>query len=915
MDDPTLLDRFAAHSRTPALRQLGRLVSRRSNPKLQWVTQNRMFLSFSVGRWGISFFSGLALLVAGLSPAFATGEEPLHQQIDEIIAAGIVAPPGERADDAEFLRRVYLDLTGTIPSAEEARAFLKNPAPDKRTKLIDELLVKPEHFQYLATTFDFWIMERRAETHVKSPGWKKFLTDSFAANKPYHHLVGEILAADGTDAKNREAARFYLDRLGEPNLITRDVGRLFFGQDLQCAQCHDHPNISDYLQRDYYGMFAFFGRTYLFQPDKKKPAVLAEKAIGGGDFKSVFTDVEATLLPQVLQSELVIPDPLFAPGEEFKVKPDPKDKKVQPIPKYSRRGQVVKAATESNNPAFNRNIANRLWAQMMGRGLVEPLDFHHASNPPSHPELLELLAMSFASMNYDVRAFLRELALTETYQRKFTMPVELTQQAAEVKAKLESLKAEDARRMEISQAAAQTLDQAKMAWNEARKVAVVPEAAFAAADKKRIAAATAMTKANDALKISKEAREKVVAKTVEGKTDPSLAKLEADVAAKQKATDAARKALDVAVSEAEKLKPPVDAEQKKVVIVTAELEVARNQYDEEKTAWKLAQRKLQDAVKLIEYADAVRESEPPIEKAEKLAMELADVKRDADARAKLAADLKTAADSAQEARSQLPDDDDLVLAAAVLGDRSIVAREKSENAAKALAAKSSEFATADSAAKKLRDKKDAALETLTDRWADAFAVGSFTQLTPEQLCLAMLQSTGEVDKYQVAGDADFTKKLAAQEAATAKTPAKPDPKKPIPVVLKEADRNQHVQDYVAAKIDAMTKRFISLFGGQAGLPQTDFFATADQALFFSNDGTLRSWLRPSGENLSGRLLKMEDAEAIAEELYLSILTRQPDPIELDAVKDYLQARGEKKSEAIQELGWALVSSVEFRFKH
>ncbi|NNE93735.1 MAG: DUF1553 domain-containing protein, partial [Verrucomicrobiales bacterium] len=353
----------------------------------------------------------------------------------------------------------------------------------------------------------------------------------------------------------------------------------------------------------------------------------------------------------------------------------------------------------------------------------------------------------------------------------------------------------------------------------------------------------------------------------------------------------------------------------KVAVVTATLEAARKKYDEEKTAWKLAQRKMQDAEKLIEYAEAVRESGPTIAKADQLAAEMAKAEEEAEARAKLATDLKTAADSAQSARSQLPEDDDLVVAASVLGNRSEAARAKSDAAAKALAAKTAEFESADSAAEKLRDKKEAALESLTDRWADAFAVGSFTHLTPEQLCLAMLQATGELDKYAVAGDAELTKKLAAQEAAKAKPAPKPDPKKPAPVVLKEADREQYVRDSVAVKVDAVTKRFIALFGGQAGLPQTDFFATADQALFLSNDGTVRGWLRPSGENLSGRLLKMEDPEAIAEELYLSILTRQPESVERDAVKNYLRARGEKKSEAIQELGWALLSSVEFRFKH
>ncbi len=858
---------------------------------------------------------GLALHTAVLSPVFGNDGVPLHQRIDQLIAAGTVAPPGGLADDPEFLRRIFLDLTGSIPPAEDARAFFEDSDPDKRTKLIDLLLTRREHFQHLATTFDVWMMERRAETHVKTTEWRQYLEESFAANKPYNKLVGELLAADGTEANNRHASRFYLDRLAEPDLITRDVGRLFFGQDLQCAQCHDHPNISDYLQRDYYGLFAFFGRTYLFQPDKKKPAVLAEKAMGGGEFKSVFTDVEATSFPQVLHSTVVYPDPVFEPGEEYEVKPDPKDKSVQPIPKFSRREQIVKAVAESNNAAFNRNIANRLWAQMMGRGLVEPLDFHHASNPPSHPELLDLLAGEFAAMNYDIRAFLRTLALTETYQRRFEMPAGLTRQAEEVKKSIESLEVENTRRMELSQASAVALDQAKMAWNEARKVAVVPEAALAVVEKKRLAAAATLLKANDALKASKEATETVVAKTVEGKTDPKLSKLEEEVAAKQKAVDEAKKALDVVTAESAKLKPPVDAAQKKVAGLAAKLDVARRKYNDEKTAWKLSQRKLHDAGELIAYADAVKESGPALEESEQIAAELALAKREFEVRTKLAADLKTAADSAQAARSQLPEDDDLAVAASVLGARSEAALQRLKEVKGVFSEKEAEYKSAESAAKKLGEKRAATLETLTERWADAFAVGSFTQLTPEQLCLTMLQATGEKQKYVAAGVAEFEKKLETQKQAKAKPEKKADPGKPVPVDLKEADREQYVRNYTQAKVDASTKRFVALFGGQAGLPQTDFYATADQALFLANDGTVRGWLRPSGENLSGRLVKMEDPDAIAEELYLSILTRQPDAEEAASVNDYLKARGEQRSEAIQELGWALLSSVEFRFKH
>ena len=310
--------------------------------------------------------------------------------------------------------------------------------------------------------------------------------------------------------------------------------------------------------------------------------------------------------------------------------------------------------------------------------------------------------------------------------------------------------------------------------------------------------------------------------------------------------------------------------------------------------------------------------------ADKKKQELARVTTVAEARRRLANDLKSAADSAQAAREQLSDDVDLVTAAAVLGERSAEAQAAAAAVEKELAAVQAKANTAEAAAEKLRQETASNLESLTDRWADAFAVGSFTQLTPEQLSHAMLRASGQWDRLVLAGESAFDKKLAEQKAAKAKpepkpaekdakAKAKPEPKSDPP--LTEADRKTFVADYLRTQAQAQTKRFVALFGGQAGSPQSDFFATADQALFLENDATVRAWLRPSGDNLGGRLLKLENADDIATELYLSVLTRDPDAVERAAVADYLAARSDNKSAAVQDLSWALLSSVEFRFKH
>ncbi len=207
-------------------------------------------------------------LLGCLLCANALADETLHSRIDKIVEAAHIGPQVPLADDAEFLRRIYLDLTGSIPSATQTRRFLEDKSPDKRVKLIDELLSGPAYIRHMTKSFDLMLMERRADKHVKADQWEQYLKNSFEQNKPYNQLAAEILGADGVDAKQRAAAKFYLDRNVEPNLLTRELGRVFFGMDLECAQCHDHPIISDYYQSDYYGIFDFVSRSYLFRPDK-----------------------------------------------------------------------------------------------------------------------------------------------------------------------------------------------------------------------------------------------------------------------------------------------------------------------------------------------------------------------------------------------------------------------------------------------------------------------------------------------------------------------------------------------------------------------------------------------------------------------------------------------------------------------
>jgi hypothetical protein len=348
------------------------------------------------------------------------GESPntsLHESVDLHIARALEAgriDASQRCSDAEFLRRAYLDLTGTIPTSTEAREFLGDTAPDKRVKLLDRLLASPEYARHIARVFDTMLMERRPDKHVASPQWREFLRVAFANNKPWDKLVHDILEADGSDGELKAAAKFYLDREGETNLLTRDIGRLFLGINLQCAQCHDHPLVGDYEQDHYYGLFAFLNRSYVFT-DKQKRVTLAEKADGEVSYKSVFEkDAPQKSTPPKILNAAAVEEPSMEKGQEYSVAPADG---VRPVPKFSRRAQLAPQLASAGNAEFKRNIANRLWALVMGRGLVEPLDMHHSDNEASHPELLQLLASDIAGRQFDLRAFLRELMLSETYQR------------------------------------------------------------------------------------------------------------------------------------------------------------------------------------------------------------------------------------------------------------------------------------------------------------------------------------------------------------------------------------------------------------------------------------------------------------------------------------------------------------------
>ena len=369
----------------------------------------------------MTFFALIGFFIASGS-TLVCAEEPLHARIDLLIeaAAGTTVTPS--ADDAEFLRRVTLDLAGRVPSIEEARAFLGDSATEKRAVMIDRLLASSEFPRRMRELFHVQLMERAGD-HDE---WTRFLEESFAANKPWDQLVREILNPNAEDEATRGAAFFLTKRLenyGQQPVdlpgLTRDVGRLFLGVDLQCAQCHDHLFIDDYKQVDFQGLHTFVSHATI-RKDVTFPAIGEKLVEKKTEFMSVFVKEAKTTGPR-LPFGTEVDVPAFAKGDEFALAPDRK-KNFAGKPKFSPLAILAEQLPAASHAQFARNAVNRLWWQMLGRGLVHPLDLHHAKNPPSHPELLELLATEFIAHRFDLKWLLRELALTRTYQRGSQLP-------------------------------------------------------------------------------------------------------------------------------------------------------------------------------------------------------------------------------------------------------------------------------------------------------------------------------------------------------------------------------------------------------------------------------------------------------------------------------------------------------------
>lgn len=313
---------------------------------------------------------------------------PIQNAVDELVLAKLKKMqlvPSELADDATFLRRVWLDTIGTLPSSEEAREFLADRNPDKRAKWIDRALERPEYADYWALIWsDILLVDRQKLGERGAYELHRWLREQFVRNRRYDEWVAELITATGNSGTNGPANLFRAVETSEE--LARTVSQAFLGVRIECAQCHHHP-FEKWSQDDFYGLSGFFNG-------------LERKPIAPGRVLVYHAGLRETRIP--LSNKLVPTRPLD--GTIFT------DAGSDP------RRTLAQWLVAAENPWFAKLVANRLWKHFLGRGLVEPEDDLRSTNPPTNEPLLALLADRLVMAKFDLKALMRLILNSRTYQ-------------------------------------------------------------------------------------------------------------------------------------------------------------------------------------------------------------------------------------------------------------------------------------------------------------------------------------------------------------------------------------------------------------------------------------------------------------------------------------------------------------------
>ncbi len=330
---------------------------------------------------------------------FVWREPKPNNRVDDAVFAKLKAHkihPSVPSADATFLRRAYLDALGLLPTPSEARAFLADPDPSKRPKLVDRLLARPEFA-------DFWALKwadllRNEEKTMGPKGvwvFQRWLRDQFAADVPLDVFARKLVASTGSNFGNPPASFHRTNR--DPMTAAEAFGQVFLGVRLQCARCHNHP-YDAWTQDDYFGLAAYFGNVRRKQMNNVRADALDTHEING-DEVIYLEGPPGTIQPRT--GENLEPKPPHGPKPDLGDDPDALD-------------DLARWLTV-DNPQFARNMANRVWFHLMGRGIVEPVDDFRDSNPPSNPALLEALSSELIAGGYRLRPLVALIMKSATY--------------------------------------------------------------------------------------------------------------------------------------------------------------------------------------------------------------------------------------------------------------------------------------------------------------------------------------------------------------------------------------------------------------------------------------------------------------------------------------------------------------------
>lgn len=359
----------------------------------------------------------LAVTFSASVTVWAAEPEQLTQRINALVAQQLTSAqlvPAPAVDDATFLRRVSLDLIGRTPTVEEVQEFSSEPTPDKRAHRVDQLLASPEHADHFARTWRaLLIPESDTDRQIRYfvPGFESWLREQRQQRVGFDRLVRDLLTVPITgtkeqpqlvltDMKGANPLAFYACKNASAADLASTTMRLFLGVRLECAQCHDHP-FDSWTQQQFWNQAAFF-------------AGIERK--GRGSFAPILENRTQTNITMT-ESEEVVPA-IFLDGAQptFEAHQAPRE-------------QLANWIVSAENDLFAQAISNRVWGELLGVGLVDPVDDFHAGNPPSHPELLQLLGNAFRDSQFDLDVLYRSICLSDAYQRSSTRTSEEPQAA------------------------------------------------------------------------------------------------------------------------------------------------------------------------------------------------------------------------------------------------------------------------------------------------------------------------------------------------------------------------------------------------------------------------------------------------------------------------------------------------------